>query len=62
MDRRSRDRDAVRPERGEAVGVQIVMIEKLDCILSKSATRPYIYEYKCECVRTHLCIDLSGRQ
>jgi hypothetical protein len=42
--------------------VEIVMLEKLDCILSKSATRPYIYEYKCECVRTHLCIDPSGRQ
>ena len=42
--------------------VQIVMLEKLDCILSKSATRPYIYEYKCECLRTHLCIDPSGRQ
>ena len=23
--------------------VEIVMLEKLDCILSKSATRPYIY-------------------
>jgi len=42
--------------------VEIVMLEKLDCVLSKSATRPYIYEYKCECVRTHLCIDPSGRQ
>jgi hypothetical protein len=42
--------------------VEIVMLEKLDCVLSKSATRPYIYEYKCECVRTHLCIDSSGRQ
>jgi len=42
--------------------VEIVMLEKLDCILSKSATRPFIYEYKCECVRTHLCIDPSGRQ
>jgi len=40
--------------------VEIVMLEKLDCILSKSATRPYIYEYKCECVHTHLCIDPSG--
>ena len=37
------------------------MLEKLDCVLSKSATRAYIYEYKCECVRTHLCIDRSGR-
>jgi len=36
---------------------KVEMIEKLDCILSKRATRPYIYEYKCECVRTHLCID-----
>ena len=44
-----------------APAVEIVMLEKLDCI-SKSATRPYIYEYKCECVRTHLCIDPSGRQ
>jgi hypothetical protein len=42
--------------------VEIVMLENLDCVLSKSATRPYIYEYKCECVRTHLCIDPSGRQ
>jgi len=24
--------------------VEIVMLEKLDCILSKRATRPYIYE------------------
>ena len=24
--------------------VEIVMLEKLDCILSKSATTPYIYE------------------
>jgi len=44
------------------IDVEIVMLEKLDCILSKSATRPYIYEYKCECVRTHQCIDPSGRQ
>jgi hypothetical protein len=42
--------------------VQIVMLEKLNCILSKSATRPYIYEYKCRCVHTHLCTDPSGRQ
>jgi len=36
--------------------VEIVMLEKLDCVLSKT-TRPYIWSYKCECVRTHLCID-----
>jgi len=34
-----------------------VEIEKLGCVLSKRATRPYIWSYKCECVRTHLCID-----
>jgi len=27
-----------------ATTVEIVMLEKLDCILSKRATRPYIYE------------------
>jgi len=42
--------------------VESVMPEKLDCTVSKSATRPYIYEYKCECVRTHLCIEPSGQQ
>ena len=42
--------------------VEIVVLEKLDCIVSKSATRPYIYEYKCECVCTDLCMDPSGRQ
>jgi hypothetical protein len=26
------------------LNVEIVMLEKLDCILSKRATRPYIYE------------------
>ena len=36
-----------------------VEIEKFDCILSKRATRPYIWSYKCECVRTYLCIDLA---
>jgi hypothetical protein len=41
---------------------RVEIIEKLDCMLSKRATRPYIYEYKCGCVRTHLCIDPSGRQ
>jgi hypothetical protein len=34
--------------------VEIVMLERLDCILSKSATRPYIDKYKCESVCTHL--------
>jgi hypothetical protein len=29
---------------GQAHSVEIVMLEKLDCILSKRATRPYIYE------------------
>jgi hypothetical protein len=26
------------------VSVEIVMLEKLDCVISKRATRPYIYE------------------
>ena len=34
-----------------------VEIEKLDSVLSKRATRLYIWSYKCEYVRTHLCID-----
>jgi hypothetical protein len=37
--------------------VEIVILEKLDCILPKNATRPYTQSYKCKCVRTHLCID-----
>jgi len=66
-----RNIEPCRPSSGSSVitsdgmvmrAVEIVMLEKLDCILSKSATMPYIYEYKCECVRTHLCIDPSGRQ
>jgi len=42
--------------------VSIVMLEKLDSRLSKSATRPYRYEYKCKCMHTDLCIDPSGGQ
>jgi len=44
------------------LSVEIVMLEKRDCVLSKRATQPYIYEYKWEYVRTHLCSDPSGRQ
>jgi len=42
--------------------LKVEMIEKLDCVLSMKATRPHIYEHKCACVRTHLCIDPSSRQ
>jgi hypothetical protein len=40
----------------EASCVEIVMLEKLDCILSKRATRPYIYESTSvnACVRSYV--------
>jgi hypothetical protein len=34
-----------------------VEVENLNCELSKRAAKPYIWSYKCECVRTHLCVD-----